>query len=278
MIYNGNMGKMRDIKVMGIVNLTDDSYFAASRCLGGNISDTIDRVLMRVDEMVAQGASIIDIGSCSTRPGGEIIPEDLEWKRMATVLAPLRSTFPDLSVSIDTFRSYVVERAYDVLGNFIVNDITAGEADADMLPLVGSLGLGYVAMHSRGTPQTMQSMCDYDDVVMQVQSYFDEFAVRAMSFGVHEWILDPGFGFAKTIDQNYELLKNLKQFTLEGHEVLVGVSRKSMIYKYLGLTQDDVLSATQVLHMKALQEGASILRVHDVKEAIQTVNLYTKLL
>ena len=147
-----------------------------------------------------------------------------------------------------------------------------------MLPVVGSLGLGYVAMHSRGIPKTMQSMCGYSDVVSEVSAYFDSFAIRASECGVKDWILDPGFGFAKTIDQNYELLKNLKQFVIKGRDVLVGISRKSMIYGYLGLTQDDVLSATQVLHLKALQEGASILRVHDVKEAVQTVNLYTKLL
>lgn len=272
------MDKRYNIRVMGIVNLTDDSYFSESRCLGASSASTVDNAFRRVDQMIGQGASIIDIGACSTRPGAELVSEDVEWERMSPILSAFRRSYPDIEVSIDTFRSGIVKKAYDQLGSFIVNDITAGEGDEDMLPVVGSLGLGYVAMHSRGIPKTMQSMCGYSDVVSEVSAYFDSFAIRASECGVKDWILDPGFGFAKTIDQNYELLKNLKQFVIKGRDVLVGVSRKSMIYKYLDLTQDDVLSATQVLHLKALQEGASILRVHDVKEAVQTVNLYTKLL
>ena len=272
------MDKRYNIRVMGIVNLTDDSYFSESRCLGASSASTVDNAFRRVDQMIGQGASIIDIGACSTRPGAELVSEDVEWERMSPILSAFRRSYPDIEVSIDTFRSGIVKKAYDQLGSFIVNDITAGEGDEDMLPVVGSLGLGYVAMHSRGIPKTMQSMCGYSDVVSEVSAYFDSFAIRASECGVKDWILDPGFGFAKTIDQNYELLKNLKQFVIKGRDVLVGISRKSMIYGYLGLTQDDVLSATQVLHLKALQEGASILRVHDVKEAVQTVNLYTKLL
>ena len=262
------MNTGRNIDIMGIVNLTDDSYFAQSRCV------SVRQTLERIGQMVDEGATIIDIGACSTRPGAEMIGPEREWERLSAVLHEIRRTFPDIAISIDTFWSEVVQKAYDEIGEFVVNDISAGEDDPRMLPLVGGLGLKYVAMHKRGTPQTMQSLTDYDDVIESVLAYFKEFSQRAAANGIKEWILDPGFGFAKTIEQNYQLLAQLDHLSVLDRPVLVGVSRKSMIYKYFGITPEESLAATQVLHMKALQQGASILRVHDVAEAARTVALY----
>ena len=265
------MNTDRHIDIMGIVNLTDDSYFAQSRCAG------VDQTLERIGQMVAEGAAIIDIGACSTRPGAEILGTDHEWSRLSVVLPEVRKSFPDVAISIDTFWSDVVRKVYDQVGEFMVNDISAGEDDPQMLPLVGSLGLKYVAMHKRGTPQTMQSLTDYDDVTGSVLEYFKEFSQKAERYGIKDWVLDPGFGFAKTIEQNYQLLAHLDLLADLARPILVGVSRKSMIYKYFDLTPEASLAPTQVLHLKALQQGASILRVHDVAEAARTVALYQML-
>lgn len=265
----------RKIEIMGIVNLTDDSYFAESRCSG--VEDTLERVGM----MLEQGADIIDFGACSTRPGSAPVGMEEECRRLVPVLGSVRRAFPDIRISVDTYWAEVVRRVYDIAGDFIVNDISAGEDDPSMLPTVGSLGLEYVAMHKRGTPETMQSMTDYDDITASVTRYFDEFAEKAEFHCVKKWILDPGFGFAKTVDQNYELLSNLQRLHRTYGEtipkILVGVSRKSMIYKPLGVSSEDALPATQAVHMAALMNGADILRVHDVASALQTVSLYNKM-
>ena len=264
----------RQIDIMGIVNITDDSYFAESRC-----SDT-DAVLRRVGKMFGEGVDIVDIGACSSRPGSVPVGADEEWRRLAPVLPAVREAFPHLRISIDTYRSSVVEKVHDAIGAFIVNDISAGDDDPLMLQTVGRLGLEYVAMHKRGDSMSMQSMTDYDDVVEDVRRYFMDFAVRAEAAGIKDWILDPGFGFAKTIEQNYRLLAflpSLREF-LHSPRILAGVSRKSMIYKPLGVTPEEALPATQAVHMAALIAGADILRVHDVKEARQTVSLYDMLI
>lgn len=274
---------------MGIVNLTDDSYFAESRC------GTDERILVRnamemIERMAEEGADIIDLGACSTRPGSLPVGPEEEWRRLAPVLKAAVARFPEMSFSLDTVYSDVIRKAYgevsDVLGTdwarrcLIVNDISAGCDDPDMLPAVGSLGLSYIAMHKRGNPATMQSMCEYDDVTAEVKAFFDEFAFFADVNGITDWTLDPGFGFAKTIEQNYQLLRELDVFSScgvsegERRKILVGVSRKSMIYKMLDIDPQDALPATQVLHLKALQNGADILRVHDVAEAVRTVALY----
>ena len=182
--------------------------------------------------------------------------------------------WPGLRISIDTYWSSVVRNAYDVIGNFTVNDISAGEDDPEMLSTVGALGLQYVAMHKRGTPQTMQEMTDYESVTDAVLEYFCRFSLKAEEAGIKDWILDPGFGFAKTIAQNYELLRNLADFRRFGRPLLVGISRKSMIYKRFGITPEESLPATQVLHLHALNCGADVLRVHDVAEAARTVAIY----
>lgn len=269
--------KNRRIEIMGIVNVTDDSYFASSRCLSGDGKPDMGKILERTGRMLEEGADIIDIGACSTRPGSEPVGEDTEWERLEPALKTVWTHFPGIRISIDTYWSSVVVKAYDLIGPFIVNDISAGEDDPNMLPTVGRLGLEYVAMHKKGTPQTMQNLCRYTDVTAEVLEYFNVFADKAEKAGIKDWILDPGFGFAKTIDQNYSLLADLGQFTALGHRILVGVSQKSMIYKLLGITPEESLPQTQVLHLAALERGADILRVHDVAEAARTVQVYRQL-
>ena len=264
----------RHIDIMGIVNLTDDSFFSGSRCGG------VDAALSRIDLMLSEGADIIDLGACSTRPGSLPVGEEEEWARLEPVLKKIRASFPQVRVSIDTYWASVVRKAYDLVGDFIVNDISAGEDDPQMLPTVGRLGLAYVAMHKRGDTQSMSGMTDYEDVVHDVKAYFDAFSLKAESFGIKDWILDPGIGFSKTIEQNYELLKSLEAFK-DVHKsdgvpprILVGVSRKSLIYKYLNISPEESLPATQVLNFAALCGGADILRVHDVAETARTIALY----
>lgn len=248
----------RQIEIMGIVNMTDDSYFAGSRCSG------VDAALKRIGYMVGDGADIIDIGACSSRPGSVPVGADEEWRRLEPLLKVVTAEFPDVRISIDTCWPSVVERAYAIIGRFMVNDISAGEDDPGMLLTVARLGLDYVAMHRHGTP---------------VAGYFRDFAVRAHEAGVQDWILDPGFGFSKTVEQNYSVLQGMKELrsAFPEHRILVGVSRKSMIYKPLGISPEDALPATQAVHMVALMNGADILRVHDVKEAKQTAALFEML-
>ena len=266
-------------QIMAIVNLTDDSYFAESRCGG------VEAALQRIGRLVEEGADIIDIGACSSRPGSVPIGPEQEWDRLRPVLEAVKARFPEVRISVDTYWSSVVKKVHGLIGDFIVNDISAGEDDPAMLPTVGRLGLEYVAMHKRGTSTDMQYLTDYQDVVGEITEYFKEFAVRAEKAGVRNWILDPGFGFAKTVEQNYQMLASLKDIrnkislrgsseTWQSPRLLVGVSRKSMIYKPLGLTPEEVLPATQAVHIVALMNGADILRVHDVKEAKQTISLF----
>ena len=248
---------------MGIVNLTDNSYFASSRCLGPSGDVDLGKALDRTERMLAEGAGIIDIGACSTRPGSQGVGAEEEWRRLGPFLREVRRAFGDgIRISVDTYWAQVVERCFDTVGPFMVNDISAGEDDPAMLPLVGRLGLEYVAMHKRGTPADMQSLCQYEDVVEDVLA---------------EWILDPGFGFAKTVEQNYRLLAGLDRFAAMDRPILVGVSRKSMIYRLFDITPEESLPQTQVLHLAALERGASILRVHDVAEAVRTVRIWRAL-
>ena len=250
----------RKILIMGILNLNGDSFYAPSRY---NFP------------VLDEGPDILDIGAVSTRPGAAGVTAAEEWARLEPVLRMLDGS---VTVSLDTTRAEVVARACDLLGRpVIVNDISAGEDDPAMLPLAGRLGLEYVAMHKRGTPATMQSLCEYSDVVADILDYFRAFARKAEENGVSKWVLDPGFGFAKTVEQNYRLLDSLADFRALGRPVLVGISRKSFIYKPLGKGPEDVLTATQVLHMAALERGADILRVHDVAAARETLSLYRML-
>lgn len=261
------------VTIMGIVNLTDNSYFASSRCLTPSGEVDMRKALDRTRQMLEEGADIIDIGACSTRPGSQAVGAEEEWRRLGPFLQEVRKNFGEIRISVDTYWASVVEKTFDTVGPFLVNDISAGEDDPAMLPTVGRLGLDYVAMHKRGNPQTMQSLCQYEDVVEEVLEYFRKFGERAEQYGIRNWILDPGFGFAKTVEQNYRLLANLDRFVAMGRPVLVGVSRKSMIYRLLDITPEEALPQTQVLHFAALERGASILRVHDVAEAVRTVRI-----
>ena len=271
------MTKGRHIDIMGIINLTDDSFYAESRCASE------EKLMSRVAEMVKDGATILDLGACSSRPGSEPVGPEVEWERLKPALLSIRSKYPDMPISIDTCWSEVVEKAYDYIGEIIVNDITSGENDPQMLPTVGRLGLTYVAMHMRGDSKTMQQLTDYEDGVEDVIHYFDGFAEKAAENGIRKWILDPGFGFAKTIEQNYQLLNEMSRLKSvagpagRSPRILAGLSRKSMAYRFLGIGPEDSLPATQVLHVAALRNGADILRVHDVAEALRTVTLYRTL-
>ena len=267
------MNKDRQIDIMGIVNLTDDSYFSASRCASPS------QALSLASRLVEEGASILDFGACSTRPGAEAVGPEEEWRRLKPALEAVRREYPDVRISVDTYWAEVVEKSFDAIGDFVVNDISAGEDDPRMLSVVGRLGLTYVAMHKRGNPQTMQFLTDYADVTSAVMDYFTEFSDRAKQAGINDWILDPGFGFAKTLEQNYQLMRDLGRFkaVFPSQRLLVGVSRKSMVYRLLDITPEESLPATQVLHLHALQNGADILRVHDAAEAARTVSLYRML-
>lgn len=254
---------------MGIVNVTDDSFYAGSRY--GSLSP--QEIVAVVEKMFEDGASIVDIGACSSRPGSEPIPAEEEWRRLEPVLKGLAGR--GLSISVDTTSSEIVRRVFDTIGGFIVNDISAGNEDGQMLPEVGRLGLRYVAMHMRGKSSFMDSLTNYPmGVTATVMAYFRDFSAKAEDYGISDWILDPGFCFAKTTSQNWELLSNLHEFTAFGRPILAGLSRKSMLWRPLGISAEEALPATEVANFIALQEGASILRVHDVPDAVRTVKLF----
>lgn len=258
--------------VMAIVNATPDSFYASSR------TQSRKAVAERVEQALLQGAAILDIGGYSSRPDADDVSVEEEWIRVDMALSAAREVSDDAPISIDTFRSEVIRRAVERYGDIVVNDITAGEGDVEMLATVAELELPYIAMHMRGTPQTMQQLTHYVDVVSDVKSELQERIVAMESAGVERKriALDPGFGFAKTVEQNYELLAGMHKLKSLGQPLLVGVSRKSMIYKPLGITPNDALAATQAIHWEALRQGATLLRVHDVKEAVDTIKLYEK--
>ena len=269
------MNRDRPITLMGILNLTGDSFYAGSRLLDpdGRLDEAA--LVRRAEQMLLEGAGILDIGAVSTRPGAAAVSEQEEWRRLEPALRRLRREFPEAELSVDTTRSGIVSRVNGLIGPFIVNDISAGEDDPLMLPLVARLSLCYIAMHKRGTPETMQELTGYPEgIVPAVESYFEAFSRKAEDLGIRNWILDPGFGFAKTTEQNYRLLDGMTALKRFGRPVLVGVSRKSMIYKPLGISPDEALSATQAVHLRALDAGADILRVHDVAPARDTVALW----
>jgi len=281
-VENKNTSPGRPVLLMGILNLTEDSFFPGSRYLSEGQADT-GALVRAAGAMLSQGAAILDIGACSTRPGAAPVGAEEEWRRLEKGLAALRESFPNVPISIDTTRAETARRAAGTADRIWINDISAGEDDPDMLRTVAELGLPYIAMHKRGTPATMQSLTDYPEdpsrpgrspVTAAVLRYFEEFSLRAAEAGIRDWILDPGFGFAKTVRQNWQLLRELPAFRETGRKILVGVSRKSFLYKPLGISPEEALTATQVAHLAALQGGADLLRVHDVAAAAQTVQLY----
>ena len=255
-------------QIMGIVNATPDSFFPGSRTLSR------ESIIERTRAMIDQGADMIDIGAYSSRPGAADVSETEELRRLETALEAIRSVNTDIPVSVDIFRANVARTAISSLGADIVNDISGGSLDADMLETVASLKCPYILMHMRGTPATMQTLTDYDDVTADVIKEISIILSRLETLGVSDIIVDPGFGFAKTVEQNYELMRNLEIMeNLLGLPLLVGISRKSMLTRPLGIKPDEALNATTVMNVIALSKGASILRVHDVKEARQALVL-----
>ena len=237
---------------------------------------TIEAIESRIAQVVAEGATIIDIGGCSSRPGAEVVPLETEWERVDIGVGVARRVAPHIAVSVDTFRAEIVRRVIAKYGAVIVNDITAGEGDGDMLDTVAAANLPYIAMHMRGTSQSMQSMTEYVDVTSEVTDYLLTRAAEAERCGVarENIILDPGFGFAKSVEQNYSLLASLSTLCKAGYAVLAGLSRKSMIYKVADSTSEQSLAGTVALNWEALRQGATILRVHDVAEAVQIAKIF----
>jgi dihydropteroate synthase len=257
--------------VMGILNITPDSFFSGSRVF--NAGEAEQRIL----KMMEHGADIIDIGAISTRPGSVMLSREEEWERLEPVLNLVKNNFIRNIFSLDTVYAETALRAVEDYGIDIINDISAGEFDSEMFKTVAKLKVPYIIMHMRGTPETMQSLTDYGDMFGEIIYYFSEKIKMLNYMGVNDIIIDPGFGFSKTIEQNYELLDGLERFRIFELPVLAGLSRKTMIWKTLGISPDEALNGTTALNMAALLNGADILRVHDVKEARETVKLYSKL-
>lgn len=255
-------------RVMTILNVTPDSFFEGSR------RTTLSDIECAVERALEDGAQIIDVGGYSSRPGAEPVSEQQEYERVAQGVGAVRRLSKGVAVSVDTFRASVARRVLDEFGECIINDISSGELDPEILDVVAEYKVPYIAMHMRATPSTMQQHTDYDDVTGEVIAYFDARISYLNSRGIRNIIIDPGFGFAKTTWQNYRLLKDLSRFKEFGLPILAGISRKSMIYRVLECEPKDALNGTTALHWEALRAGATILRVHDTKEAAQTVKLF----
>ncbi|WP_299099364.1 dihydropteroate synthase [uncultured Winogradskyella sp.] len=266
-------GKLIDLsmpKVMGILNVTPDSFFD-----GGKYKDETE-ILNQVETMLKHQATFIDIGGYSSRPNADDVSEAEELSRVLPVIELILKHFPNILISIDTFRSEVAKQSVEA-GAALVNDISAGQLDSNMLAVVGKLSVPYIMMHMKGTPKTMQQQTQYTDLTKEVISYFAERIEAAHQEKINDIIVDPGFGFAKTTEQNFELLNQLELLQMLDKPILAGISRKSMIYKTLNSTSQEALNGTTALHMVALQKGAKLLRVHDVKEAMECITLYNQL-
>lgn len=263
---NGTLIDLSVPKVMGILNLTPDSFYD-----GGKYKN-VESISSQVEKMLKEGATFIDVGAYSSRPGAEAVSETEELNRIVPIISLLHKNFPEAILSIDTFRSAVAAACLKE-GAAIINDISAGKFDNEIFTVAAAHQAPLVMMHMRGTPQTMQSQTEYDDVIITILKYFSERLSVARSYGLHDLIIDPGFGFAKTLEQNYEILQQLELLQNVNCPILVGLSRKSMIYKALKTNADKALNGTTALHSIALQKGAQILRVHDVKEAVEVIRL-----
>lgn len=266
-------GRLLDLskpQVMGILNVTPDSFYAGSRM------ETEEAVRRRVRQIIAEGGSMIDVGAYSSRPGAADVSAEEEMERLRRGMRIVREETPEIPVSVDTFRADVAKMAVEELGVDIINDISGGELDKEMFKTVAKLGVPYILMHMKGTPQTMQQAPHYEDLMKEVMLYFAEKVQQLRDLGQKDIVLDPGYGFAKTIDHNYELLRHQEMLEVFELPLLVGVSRKSMIYRFLGTSPEEALNGTTVLNTLALQKGANILRVHDVKEAVEVVRLVEK--
>lgn len=267
----GQLLSLDEPQVMGILNVTPDSFYAGSR------KQTEAAIIDRIETILREGASIIDVGGYSSRPDAAEVSETEEMQRLEMALQPLLQHYPDVVVSVDTFRSSVARQCVEKYGVAMINDISGGELDERMFDTVAQLRVPYIMMHMRGTPQTMQQQTDYEDVTADLLKYFSQKLERLFRLGVNDVILDPGFGFSKTLTQNYELMRHLGDFRTFGLPLLVGVSRKSMIYKLLETTPEESLNGTTVLHTYALLQGADILRVHDVRAAKEAIRIVQQL-
>ena len=268
---NGRLMDLSEPQVMGILNVTPDSFYAGSRGV------TERYILDRLQQILNEEASIVDIGAYSSRPGAQEVSIEEEMERLRTGLELIREHRPNTIVSVDTFRADVAKMCVEEYGVAIINDISAGQMDNRMFATIARLGVPYIIMHMKGTPQTMQTNPQYDHFLKEVFYYFSEKVQKLRDLGVKDIIIDPGFGFGKTLEHNYELMNHLEEFALFELPLLVGISRKSMIYKLLGTTPEEALNGTTALNTIALTKGAHILRVHDVKEAVETVKIVQKM-
>ena len=268
---NGRLMDLSEPQVMGILNVTPDSFYAGSR------AETEQDIIRRLHQIMDEGASIVDIGGYSSRSGAQEVSAEEEMKRLRMGLELIRKHRPDAVVSVDTFRADVAKMCAEEFDVAIINDISAGQMDEKMFPTIARLGIPYIIMHMKGTPQDMQVNPQYSHFLKEVFYYFSEKVQRLRDLGVKDIIIDPGFGFGKTLEHNYELMNHLEEFSLFELPLLVGVSRKSMIYKLLDITPQEALNGTTVLNTVALLKGANILRVHDVKEAVETVRIVGKM-
>jgi len=264
---NGQLIDLTTPKVMGILNVTPNSFYD-----GGKFNDD-KKILSHVEKMLTDGATFIDVGGYSSKPHAEVVSEEEELSRVLPIIQKIAKEFPSAIISIDTFRSEVAQQSIEN-GAAIINDISAGSLDENMMQTVAKLQVPYIMMHLKGNPKTMQSLANYDNIVKEMLFYFSEKVALARSFGINDLLIDPGFGFAKTIEQNFEVLNKLELFQMLELPVLVGVSRKSMVYKSLETTSEFALNGTTSLNTIALMKGAKILRVHDVKEAVETAKLF----
>ena len=267
----GNLIDLEIPKIMGIINVTPDSFFRGSRY------NTDEEIIKAAGRMLEEGAAILDIGGYSSRPGAPDISGEEERSRVIRAIKLISVEFPDAVISVDTFRSDIALEAVQEAGAHMINDISGGDADSNMFSVVGKLNVPYIMMHMKGDPMTMQKNPVYDDVVADILKYFADRIFRLRTAGVKDIIIDPGFGFGKTAAHNFELMQRLDDLSIAGLPVMIGISRKSMIWKSLDITADEALNGTTALHSVALLKGADILRVHDVKEAMQAVRLITKL-
>ncbi len=257
-------------KIMGVINITPDSFYKKSR------HTQLTDIYKQVEKMIIEGVDFIDIGGYSSRPGADNIPLQEELDRVVPIIEKIAKNFPKARISVDTFRSEVAEQAIEK-GAALINDISAGHLDSEMMNIVRKYQVPYVMMHMKGTPQTMKSLNQYNDLITDIKYYFSERIYQANQLGINDLIIDPGFGFAKNIDQNFKLLNRLSDFEDLGYPLLIGLSRKSMIYKTLKITADQALNGTTALNMLALEKGASILRVHDVKQAVECCQLFNRI-
>lgn len=259
-------------QIMGILNVTPDSFFSGSRCQD---SDAIRR---RIHQFETDGADIIDIGGYSTRPGATVISSEEEFHRLSQGIEIIKKEVPNMIISIDTFRADVARKCVENYGGMIINDVSGGTLDVNMFSTVAELKVPYILMHMRGTPATMNTLTEYDNLIVDVIRDLAQKVSQLTLLGVNDIIIDPGFGFSKTVEQNYELMNHLEEFKILDLPILVGISRKSMIYRALNLTPESSLTGTIALNMVSLMNGASILRVHDVKEAKETLGIYNMLI